>query len=149
MPVYQQIAMQCRRLVILLQQKLRQSEHLAVQAFGVLVVRTKIEHLIPEYGQTTRLQTDHGYAGFNRRFQMNENIAEQPVCFVKKSVVSEERAPATERRAWHYHSKSGVFEYLCRRNRHFGMEIVIKSVGPKNDLGLALITRRRAAGTIP
>ena len=81
MPVYQHVAMQCGRLVILLREKFRQSEDLAVQAFGVLVVRPQVEHLVPEYGQAARLQTDHGYAGFNGRFQVNENVTEELVRF--------------------------------------------------------------------
>ena len=87
MSVNNDVLMQNGRLVILPRKEFREGKNLRVQAPGVLVVRSQIEHLVPEYRQTARLQTDHRHTGFDPRFQMNENVTEKLAGLVEKSVV--------------------------------------------------------------
>ena len=99
------LLVQARWLVTVPCQKLRQREDLAVQTLGILVVRTQVEHLVPEDGQTTRLQANHRRSGFDRGLEVVQDIAQKVVGLIEESIVVQ-RPAAAERRARHDHAES-------------------------------------------
>ncbi len=82
MSVNDGLSAQLRRLIArhFVRQKFAEQKTLFAEAFRILVVREKIEHLIAENGETAWLQADDRDAAANFRPQRFENLAQQGLC---------------------------------------------------------------------
>jgi hypothetical protein len=101
---------------------------------GALVVREEVEEFVAEDGDAAGFESDDGDAGFDLGLELVEDVQEQAFGAVEHAEVVE-RASAAEVGAGYRDAEAGGFEDFDGGAGRCGVEVVVESVGPEEDLG--------------
>src|ERR1051325_6243425 len=122
-------------------EELAQQEGLLAQPARVDIGREKVFQFIAKNGGATRLQHDHGRAGFDLGPEGFEDLPQSLFRFIEQAVIVE-RPAAAQMRLGHLNAETGVFEHFDGRLGDIRMKVVVERVRPEQDWRFALVASR-------
>src|SRR5919109_1021875 len=128
------LALNTRQAVLgaLLFQKLAQQKGLRLQPVRKRIMRKQVVQLVAKHGSATWFQHNQRHASLHLRLQFTQDAAQVALSHIEHSVVIE-RTTAAQMPIWHLDPKASFLQYSCGSPGGFGIEIVVKCIGPEND----------------
>src|SRR6478672_2467551 len=122
-----------RRVARVMIEEFAEQECLSAQGLGPLVMWEEVREFVAEDGDAAGFKSDDGNAGFDLGLELVEDFEQQTFCAVEHAEVVK-RASAAEVGLRDEDTESGGFEDFNGSAGRGGEEVVVKSVGPEENL---------------